>query len=112
MAATTAQILYLRLGDEAQVSIFDDLYQGVRTQVASLCHTQEARSAAAAQTLLSTQSFKAILIVDGGISWPKNKPLQKQLASYAQHGGTTILCCLFSSFVRPHYMEKLWQNFE
>lgn len=111
MAASTAQVLYLRIGDDMQVSVFDDLYQGVLAKVALVSTTQEAKSAAAAQSLLATQSFKAVLIVDAGIAWPKNKPLQKQLASYAQQGGTVIFCCIFSSFVRPLNMDSLWSIF-
>lgn len=112
MAASTAQILYLRLGDNAQVSIYDDLYKSLHTQIASLCSITEAKTLAAAQSLLSTQSFKAVLAVDGGIAIRRNNALQKQLASYAKNGGTVIFCCLFSSFVRPPDMDKLWQNFE
>ncbi|KAL8921966.1 MAG: hypothetical protein Q9208_005420 [Pyrenodesmia sp. 3 TL-2023] len=111
MAASMVQVLYLRIGDDMQVSVFDDLYQGVLAKVASVSTTQEAKSAAAAQSLLATQSFKAVLIVDAGIAWPKNKPLQKQLASYAQQGGTVIFCCIFSSFVRPLNMDSLWPIF-
>lgn len=95
-----------------QADIFDDLYQDVRTMVASVSPTHEAKNAAIAQTLLSTQSFKAVLLIDGGIAWPKNKPLQKQLASYAKGGGTVIFSCLFSSFIRRRDMGKLWENFE
>ncbi|KAI4270763.1 MAG: hypothetical protein LQ337_006488 [Flavoplaca oasis] len=111
MVISEVQILYLRLGDDAQISIFDDLYQGVVAQVASVSTAQEAKNAAVAQSLFATQSFKAVLIVDAGIAWPKNKPLQKQLASYAQQGGTIIFCCLFSNFVRPPNMDSLWSTF-
>ncbi|KAL8897610.1 MAG: hypothetical protein Q9207_007126 [Kuettlingeria erythrocarpa] len=111
MAASGVQILYLHLRDDAHISIFDDLYQGVVAQVTSVASTQEAKSAAAAQSLLATQSFKAVQIVDAGIAWPKNKPLHKQLASYAQQGGTILFCCLFSSFVRPPNMDSLWSTF-
>ncbi|KAI4178554.1 MAG: hypothetical protein LQ346_007409, partial [Caloplaca aetnensis] len=111
MAYSGVQVLYLRLGDDAQISIFDDLCQGVVAQVASVVSTREAKSAVAAQSLLATQSFKAVLIVDAGIAWPKNKPLQKQLASYGQQGGTILFCCLFSGFVRPPDMDSLWSVF-
>ncbi|KAL9027079.1 MAG: hypothetical protein Q9196_004345 [Gyalolechia fulgens] len=112
MAASTAQVLYLLLGDDAQASIFHDLYQNVRTRINSLTPTIEAKTTVAAQSLLSTQSFKAILAVDGGIAVRRNNALQQQLASYVKLGGTVIFCCLFSSFVRPSDMDKLWENFE
>ncbi|KAL8716071.1 MAG: hypothetical protein Q9225_006241 [Loekoesia sp. 1 TL-2023] len=112
MAASTAQILFLRLGDNAQISIYDDLYKSLHNQIASLCSTTEAKTLPAAQSLLSTQPFKAVLAVDGGIAIRRNNTLQRQLASYAKNGGTVIFCCLFSSFVRPPDMDKLWQNFE
>ena len=112
MGTSTAQILYLRLGDETQASLFDDMYQDVRTKIASLSSTEEAKTSAAAQTSLSTQRFKAILAVDGGIATRRNNAFQKSLATYAKNGGTVIFCCLFSSFVRPPDMNKLWENFE
>ncbi|KAI4116013.1 MAG: hypothetical protein LQ345_003493 [Seirophora villosa] len=111
MAISRPQILYLRLGNDTQAGIFDDLYQNVRARVASLASTQEATSMAIAQSLLSTQSFKIVLVVDGGISVKKHNALQKQLASYATVGGTVIFCCIFSGFVRPPDMSKLWKNF-
>lgn len=111
MAASTPHILYLRLGTDTQNCLFDELYQGVRAQIASLASTQEATSMASAQSLLSTQSFMAVLVVDGGLSVKKHNALQKQLASYATVGGTVIFCCLFASFIRPPDMNRLWKNF-
>ncbi|KAL8873230.1 MAG: hypothetical protein Q9198_007060 [Flavoplaca austrocitrina] len=110
MVVSEVQILYLRLGDNAQISVFDHLYQSVVAQVASVS-TKEAENAAAAQSLLATQSIKAVLVVEAGLAWPKNKPLQKQSASYAQQGGTIIFCYLFSSFVPPPNMDSLWSTF-
>ncbi|KAL8911603.1 MAG: hypothetical protein Q9171_003268 [Xanthocarpia ochracea] len=63
MAVSMVQVLYLRIGDDAQVSVFDDLYQVLLAKVASASTTQKAKSAAAAQSLLATQSFKAVLIL-------------------------------------------------
>lgn len=107
-----AQLLYLHLGEDMEVNIFDDLYQNVRTQIASLAPTQEAKTMVAAQSLLSTESFKAVLAVDGGVAMKKNTAVAKQLASYAAGGGTVLFCCMFSSFVRPPDMDKMWQKFD
>lgn len=112
MAASTAQILYLRLGLDHQLDIFDDLYRTIRTRIDSLAPTVEAKTMKEAQSLLSTQSFKAILAVDGGIAVRRNNALQQQLATYVRSGGTLIFCCIFSSFVRSTNMLKLWENFE
>ncbi|KAL8981037.1 MAG: hypothetical protein Q9177_005699 [Variospora cf. flavescens] len=111
MAASTPHILYLRLGTDIQDDLFDELYQGVRAQIASLASTQEATSMESAQSLLSTQSFMAVLVVDGGSSVKEHNALQKQLVSYATVGGTVIFCCLFASFIRPPDMSQLWKNF-
>ncbi|KAL9047373.1 MAG: hypothetical protein Q9206_006821 [Seirophora lacunosa] len=111
MAISRPQILYLRLGNDPQAGLFDDLYQDVRVQIASQASTQEAMSMAIAQLLLSTQSFKVVLVVDGGTAVKKHNALQKQLASYATVGGTVIFCCLFPSFISPPDMSKLWKNF-
>lgn len=112
MASFNAQILYLRLGLNHQLSIFDDLYQNIRTRIDSLAPPVEAKTMKAAQSILTTQSIKAVLAVDGGIAVRRNNTLQKQLASYVKSGGTLIFCCIFSSFVRPTNMQKLWENFE
>ncbi|KAL8653283.1 MAG: hypothetical protein Q9210_002183 [Variospora velana] len=105
------QILYLRLGTDTQDGLFDELYQDIRARIASLASTQEATSMASAQSLLSTQSFMAVLVADSGTSVKKHNALQIQLASYAAVGGTVIFCCLFASFIRPPDMGKLWKNF-
>ncbi|KAL8827088.1 MAG: hypothetical protein Q9170_007151 [Blastenia crenularia] len=112
MAASTRQVLYLHLGDPMESSVFDDLYQGVRTQIATLVPSLEAKTLSTAQSVLSTQSFKAILAVDGGLSVRKYNDFQKSLASYVKQGGTLIFCCIFSGFVRPHDIAKLRENFE
>ncbi|KAI4284336.1 MAG: hypothetical protein L6R38_001491 [Xanthoria sp. 2 TBL-2021] len=107
-----AQVLFLRLGDGMQTSIFDDLYQGLCDEISQKYSTVQARSAADVRPLLSASSLKAILVVDGGLTVGKEHiALQKQLSSYAQAGGTIIFCCLFSSFSRPPDFDRMFRSF-
>ncbi|KAL8939273.1 MAG: hypothetical protein Q9216_003444 [Gyalolechia sp. 2 TL-2023] len=112
MASSTPMILYLLLGDEKQSIIFKYLYHNIRTQIDFLALTIRARTAAEAQSLLSTRSFKAVLAVDSGIAVRRNDALQRQLASYARLGGTVIFCCLLTIGAKLRDMNKLWENFE
>ncbi|KAL8914975.1 MAG: hypothetical protein Q9172_006980 [Xanthocarpia lactea] len=107
-----AQVLYLRLGDGMQSSIFDDMYQSLCTEIDEKYSTTQALSAADVKPLLSSPSLKAILVVDGGLSTGKHHiKLQKELSTYAKAGGTIIFCCLFSDFVRPPDLDRLFQSF-
>ena len=109
--AEAAPILYLRLGDGTQQAIFPDLYQDLISQIDKKYGTIEMKDAAAVQSMLSSGSLKAILVVDGGFAWAKYTALHIQLARYVQAGGIIIFCCLFSSFIRPSNSNRLWQNF-
>ncbi|KAL8773888.1 MAG: hypothetical protein Q9209_001318 [Squamulea sp. 1 TL-2023] len=107
-----AQVLYLHLGDETQTSIFDDLYQSLCAEINKKYKTIQARSTADATPLLSSPSLKAILIVDAGLTTGKHHiALQKQLSAYAKAGGTIIFCCLFSSFVTPPDLNRMYRSF-
>ncbi len=107
-----AQVLYLRLGDGMQSSIFDDMYQNLCTEIDEKYSTLQARSAADVKPLLSSPSLKAILVVDGGLSTGKyHIKLQKELSTYTKAGGTIIFCCLFSNFVRPPDLDRLFRSF-
>ncbi|KAI4274378.1 MAG: hypothetical protein LQ337_003977 [Flavoplaca oasis] len=107
-----AQIVLLRLGDEMQTSIFDDLYQPFCDEISQIYTIVSARSAAEVEPLLSHSSLRAILVVDGGLTVGKEHiALQKQLSSYAQAGGTVIFCCLFTSFSRPPDLNRMFQSF-
>ncbi|KAL9617986.1 MAG: hypothetical protein Q9204_008443, partial [Flavoplaca sp. TL-2023a] len=108
-----AQIALLRLGDEMQTSIFDDLYQPFCDEMRQIYTIVSARTAADAKPLLSLSTLRAILVVDGGLTVGKEHiALQKQLSSYAQAGGTVIFCCLFSSFSKPSNFNRMFQSFE
>ncbi|KAL8955237.1 MAG: hypothetical protein Q9183_006733 [Haloplaca sp. 2 TL-2023] len=109
--AEAAQILYLRLGDGAQQEIFPNMYKNIISQIDNKYGTTELKDAATVQEMLSSEPPKAILVLDGGLSWPKYTALQVQLARYVQAGGIVIFCCLFSSFVRLPNVNRLWQNF-
>ncbi|KAL9591476.1 MAG: hypothetical protein Q9179_007684 [Wetmoreana sp. 5 TL-2023] len=111
MSDSSAQVLYLRLGDDAQIGIFNDLYESLQSQIDTKYSTTEVKSAAAVKPLLSSPSLKAILVVDGGLSGGRCTALQTQLARYIKAGGTLIFCCLFSSFVSPLNADRLWSNF-
>lgn len=113
MADTSAQVLYLRLGDATQTSIFDDLYGDFCSHIDAKYSTSQARSAEVVTPLLSTPSLKAILVVDGGLTASKKHiALQKQLSAWAKSGRTIIFCCLFSSFVRPPDFNRMYRSFE
>ncbi|KAL8868016.1 MAG: hypothetical protein Q9174_005273 [Haloplaca sp. 1 TL-2023] len=109
--AQVARVLYLRLGDNAQQTMFSDIYKDTISQIDKTYGSIELKDAAAAQAILSSEPPKAILVVDGGLSWPKYTALQVQLARYVQAGGTVVFCCLFSSFIRPPNADRLWHNF-
>ncbi|KAL8996184.1 MAG: hypothetical protein Q9169_004250 [Polycauliona sp. 2 TL-2023] len=107
-----AQVLLLRLGDETQTSIFDDLYQDFCDEIGAKYSISQAKSAREVDSLLSNPSLQAILIVDGGLTVGKEHiVLQKQLSSYVNAGGTVIFCCLFSSFVRPPDVNRMFRSF-
>ncbi|KAL8654133.1 MAG: hypothetical protein Q9226_003553 [Calogaya cf. arnoldii] len=107
-----AQILFLRLGDEMQTSIFDDLYQPFCDEISQKYSTTQARSAEDVKPLLSAPSLKVILVVDGGLTTGKKHiALQKQLSSYTQAGGSVIFCCLFSNFSRPPDFDRMFRSF-
>ena len=92
------QIVLLRLGDEMQTSIFDDMYQPLCDDISQKYPIIQAKSAADVRPLLSNPSLQAILIVDRGLTkGKKHIALQKQLSSYAHARGTIIFCCIFTS---------------
>jgi len=115
MAATKPDILLLQLGDEIQVSIFNDLYS-------ALCQNFEAHynlikvstSAAATNALLKPgpRQPKAVLVVDAGLAKRKNKVVQNKLINYAKTGGTLLFCCLFTSFVPPPNFSAMSRSME
>lgn len=107
-----AQIVLLRLGDEMQSSIFNNMYQPLCDDISQKYSTIQAKSAADVRPLLSDPSLQAILVVDGGLTIGKEHiALQKQLSSYAHAGGTIIFCCLFSSFTRPPDFNRMFRSF-
>ncbi|KAL8780193.1 MAG: hypothetical protein Q9213_006591 [Squamulea squamosa] len=110
--SSMTQVLYLRLGDETQASVFDDLYQSFCSEISEKYATIEARSAADTTPLLSSPSLKAILVVDAGLTIGKHHiALQKQLSAYAKAGGTVIFCCIFSGFVIPPDLDRMFRSF-
>ncbi|KAI4216994.1 MAG: hypothetical protein LQ349_009084 [Xanthoria aureola] len=85
------QIVLLRLGDEMQTSIFDDLYQPLCDDISQKYSTIQTKSAADVRPLLSDPSLQAILVVDGGLTkGKKHIALQKQLSSYAHAGAIEL----------------------
>ncbi|KAL8672224.1 MAG: hypothetical protein Q9168_003296 [Polycauliona sp. 1 TL-2023] len=108
-----AQIRLLRLGDGTQSSLFGDLYEHLRSEISAKYAVSQATSAAEIKPFLSSPSLQAILVVDGGLTvGKKHVVLQTQLSSYVKAGGTVIFCCLFSSFVRPPDMNRMFRNFD
>ncbi|KAL8682717.1 MAG: hypothetical protein Q9186_001228 [Xanthomendoza sp. 1 TL-2023] len=80
MANTSPQVLYLRLGDETQLWLFDDMFKDLCSQIDANYSTIHAKSVADAQRMLLLPSLKVILVVDGGITIGKqHMALQKQL---------------------------------
>lgn len=108
MAVTKPQITLLQLGESYQRGIFDDLYTG-------LCTKMEEQYALIKSPSLTTEHLaysKAIIVTDGGLSQKKNKSIQVGLSQYAKNGGTVILACLFSSFVRGSDFAVMCQNMQ
>lgn len=101
MAEQKPQILVVQLGDEMQTSIFSDLYSVLQNKIEEYYELVKKTTAHTVIDSLSQSDTqpKAVLVVDGGVSKQKFRKVQTQLCSYAKHGGTVILCCLFSSFV-------------
>jgi len=112
MAAAKPEILLLQLGDAMQVNLFDELYSSIQEKFEAHYIVVKKRNAAEIIEFLSTAAplTKAILAVDGGLSKKKNKGVQTKLHQYAERGGTVLLCCIFSSFVRPTDFKVMSQN--
>ncbi|KAL8684780.1 MAG: hypothetical protein Q9218_008139 [Villophora microphyllina] len=108
----SAQVLWLRLGEEYQLEIFDDLYKDLLAQIGKKYTTTESKDAGAVKSLLSSPSLKVVLVPDGGLSLGKFTALQIQLARFVKAGGILIFCCLFSNFTTPPNADRLYQNFD
>ncbi|KAL8689971.1 MAG: hypothetical protein Q9224_004516, partial [Gallowayella concinna] len=112
MANTSPQVLYLRLGDETQLWLFDDMFKDLCSQIDANYSTIHAKSVADAQRMLLLPSLKVILVVDGGITIGKqHMALQKQLSAHATRGSTVLFCALFSGWVSPPNLARMFRSF-
>ncbi|CAJ2502205.1 Uu.00g095990.m01.CDS01 [Anthostomella pinea] len=104
MAATKPLVLLLQSGDGWQ-GLFD-LYKALYTKIEEDFTIIQTKS-------LTTQHLavaKAVIDFDGGLPQKKHKNIQIHLDHYVRTGGTLILACLFTSFVRPDDFEHLCQE--
>ena len=97
------QVLLLQLGEKYEGDTFDNLYSGLCTKMGQHYTVIKANSV----TTEHLAHSKAIIVTDGGLS---KKKLQIRLSEYARNGGTLILACLFSSFVRRPDFDSMCRN--
>lgn len=102
------QILLLQLGEVYQGEIFNDIYIGLCTKI------EEHYKVIKTKTLTTEHlaHSKAIIVADGGLSKNKHRNIQNRLSEYAKSGGTVILACLFSSFVRGPDFASMCRTME
>ncbi|MCJ1229751.1 hypothetical protein MMC12_006421 [Toensbergia leucococca] len=104
------QVLLLQLGSATEADIFKELYAEFRLTIEAKFTTAVARTDAAAFRALENSTPQAVLVVDAGLARQKSGNLQKRLAQFASDGGTVVLGCLFSSFVSPSDLNRLFKK--
>ena len=90
--------------------LFDDLYSDLIASLGAKYHIQRARSLSEAQRQLNEHQPIAILLPDPAVTLKQNSALLRQVKNYVQAGGVAIFACVFSSFITPPTMNKLWKT--
>ena len=90
--------------------MFDSIYSNFITSLVAKYHVQRARSLSGAQRYLNEHQPIAILLPDPAVTLEQNSALLGQVINYVQAGGFAVFSCLFSSFITPPDMNKLWKT--
>ena len=91
-------------------NMFDSIYSNLIVSLDAKYHVQRARSLSGAQRYLNEHQPIAILLPDPAVTLEQNSALLGQVINYVQAGGFAIFACLFSSFITPPDMNKLWKT--
>ncbi|KAL9125669.1 MAG: hypothetical protein Q9217_005164 [Psora testacea] len=112
MGTQSPRVLLVQLGSAVEESLLSDTpCNHTIAQVTSLYPTLRVKTAASALRSIRQHKPAAIYILDGGVSKPKFANFQARLAQYVREGGALIFGNLFSSFVTPPDMGKMFRSF-
>jgi hypothetical protein len=101
------EILLLSL---AYQLFFDEMYSSLLESFRSSVQLRRAKTASGVMQYLATNSPKAIVVTDEGLTKAKNSAVLDRVVSYVRNGGLVIVGLHFTSFTQMDVFDKFFNE--
>ncbi|PWY75233.1 hypothetical protein BO94DRAFT_568592 [Aspergillus sclerotioniger CBS 115572] len=107
MASNRSEVLLLCL---AYSDFIDVMYQRLFNRLRELGQPKRAKTAAGVIRYLATNTPRAIIVADQGITEPENRTVVEKLVSYVRNGGVAIVGLHFPNFASCEGIDSFFQQ--